>query len=103
MANSGLPDEAMKPAALIRSLLSLATEGKLNEVEKSGSISACMKRDLLLGLDDPYDERAVLSCDDMSSWETEWKKDIRNSSSKASAMACGPPSPTCFSFLVLHF
>jgi len=85
MANSGLPDEAMKPAALIRSLLSLATEGKLNEVEKSGSISACMKRDLLLGLDDPYDERAVLSCDDMSSWETEWKKDIRKSSSKDSS------------------
>mmetsp|Transcript_19209 Transcript_19209/g.44592 ORF Transcript_19209/g.44592 Transcript_19209/m.44592 type:complete len:1482 (+) Transcript_19209:146-4591(+) len=75
MANCGLSEGALKPAALIKSLLSLATEGKLREGENSGSISACMKRDLLLGLDDPYDERAVISCDDMSSWEKESKKD----------------------------
>ena len=81
MASCGLSDGAMKPAALIRSLLSLATEGKLGEGETSGSISACMKRDLLLGLDDPYDERAILSCDDMSSWETEWRKDLQSDSS----------------------
>jgi SpoVK/Ycf46/Vps4 family AAA+-type ATPase len=78
MGNCGLSDDAMKPAALIKSLLSLATEGKLREGDNSGSISACMKRDLLLGLDDPYDERAVISCDEMSSWEKEWKKDLRS-------------------------
>ncbi len=77
MASSGLSDGAMKPASLIRSLLALANDGKLAEGENSGSISSCMKRDLLLGLDDPYDERAVMSCDDMSSWEKEWRKDLR--------------------------
>jgi len=40
-----------------------------------------MRRDLLLGLDDPYDERAVMSCDDMSSWEKEWRKDTQSDSS----------------------
>ena len=85
MANSGLPDGDMKPAALIRSLLILADEGKLTDGETSGSISACMKRDLLLGLDDPYDERAVMSCDDMSSWENEWRKDLRSSSDSTSS------------------
>jgi len=74
MANCGLSEEAMKPAALVQSLLSLAREGKLKQMSHSGSISSCMKRDLLLGLDDPYDERAALSCDDMSMWEEEWKK-----------------------------
>jgi len=73
MASCGLSNDAMKPAALIRSLLSLATQGKLRADDNPGSISACMKRDLLLGLDDPYDERATISCDDMSTWEEEWK------------------------------
>mmetsp|Transcript_23484 Transcript_23484/g.55286 ORF Transcript_23484/g.55286 Transcript_23484/m.55286 type:complete len:588 (-) Transcript_23484:4-1767(-) len=80
MANCGLSDGEMKPAALIKSLLSLATEGQLNDGENSGSISACMKRDILLGLDDPYDERAIISCDDMSMWEKEWKKDLQDGS-----------------------
>lgn len=81
MASFDLSDEAMKPAALIQSLLSLATRGKLIAGENSGSISACMKRELLLGLDDPYDERATISCDDMSVWEKEWRKNLGNESS----------------------
>lgn len=93
LANSGLSDGAMKPAALIRSLLSLANEGKLTEGDNSGSISACMKRDLLLGLDDPYDERAVMSCDDMSSWEKEWKKDLRSAGDSPSVKESDKPLP----------
>jgi hypothetical protein len=74
-ANCGLPEEAMKPAALVRALLSMASDGKLKSTPQAGSISACMKRDLSLGLDDPYDERAVLSCEDMTHWEEEWQED----------------------------
>jgi ATPase family AAA domain-containing protein 1 len=76
MASCGLSDDAMKPAALLQSLLSLAKEGKLKPGADAGSIYACMKRDLMLGLDDPYDERAAISCDDMLVWENEWKKTI---------------------------
>jgi ATPase family AAA domain-containing protein 1 len=73
MLGSGLSEESMKPAALLQSLLSLAKRGKLIRTSNAGSISACMKRDLILGLDDPYDERATISCDDMIQWEEEWK------------------------------
>tara|TARA_B110001450_G_scaffold255609_1_gene283597 strand:- start:549 stop:1340 length:792 start_codon:yes stop_codon:yes gene_type:complete len=81
MASCDLSDEALKPAALIQSLLSLAANGKMVSGENSGSISACMKRDLLLGLDDPYDERATISCEEMSTWEEEWKADTKDESS----------------------
>ena len=91
MASCGLSDEAMKPAALIQSLLSLATHGKLRAGENAGSISACMKRDLLLGLDDPYDERATISCDDMALWETEWRKGLQDESSPK--LKSGKPLP----------
>jgi SpoVK/Ycf46/Vps4 family AAA+-type ATPase len=72
-------DDDIKPAALLRSLLSLAKLGKLHpRIDNTGgSIYDCMKRDLLLGLDDPYDDRASISCDEMLLWETEWKKDLR--------------------------
>lgn len=68
----------LKPAALLQSLLSLAKSGKLQpRVDNTGgSIYDCMRRDLMLGLDDPYDERASISCDDMLLWEKEWKKDL---------------------------
>lgn len=76
MASHGLPEDEMKPAALLQSLLSLSRQGKLNPSADAGSIYACMKRDLMLGLDDPYDERAAISCDDMLLWEGEWKKGL---------------------------
>jgi SpoVK/Ycf46/Vps4 family AAA+-type ATPase len=76
MSNCGFSDDAIKPAALLQSLLALAKEGKLRPGANAGSISACMKRDLMLGLDDPYDERAAISCDDMLVWEDEWKKGL---------------------------
>lgn len=75
MIQQGMSDEAIKPAVLLQSLLSLAKEGKLLPNKGAGSISACMKRDLALGLDDPYDERATISCADMETWEEEWLKD----------------------------
>jgi len=73
MTAYGLSDDAIKPAALIHSLLTMAKQGKLKADMDAGSISACMKRDLLLGLDDPYDDRASISCDEMILWEDEWK------------------------------
>ena len=77
MARNGFSDEAVKPASLLRSLLTMAKEGTLKSGKNAGSISSCMKRDLALGLDDPYNERAVVSCDDMSKWEEEWDKSLQ--------------------------
>lgn len=78
MARNGFSDEAVKPASLLRSLLSMAKEGRLKSGKNAGSISSCMKRDLVLGLEDPYNERAVASCDDMSKWEEEWDNHLQS-------------------------
>lgn len=77
MIQQGVSDDAIKPAVLLQSLLSMAKEGKLKPSNGAGSISACMKRDLALGLDDPYDERATISCADMEAWEEEWSKGLK--------------------------
>lgn len=74
MIQQGLSDEAIKPAVLIQSLLAMAKEGRLSPSKDAGFISDCMKRDLALGLDDPYDERATISCAEMEVWEEEWSK-----------------------------
>jgi hypothetical protein len=71
LLRDGYPEQEAKPAVLIQSLLSVAKEGKLISVAK-GSISKCMKRDLDLGLDDPFDERATASCREMAEWEEKW-------------------------------
>lgn len=73
LLRQGYASEDVKPSALIRHLLESAREGVLNN-RVGGSIAKCMKRDLSLGLDDPYDERAMSSCTDMSTWEEEWHK-----------------------------
>lgn len=67
----GYNNEDVKPVLLLRALLESAKNGELNN-KTGGLISQCMKRDLALGLDDPYDERAKSSCDDMEVWEDEW-------------------------------
>lgn len=65
-----LPEQDLKPAFLIQSLLKLAREGKL-EGTTGGSISQCMSKDIRSGLDDPFDERASDSCKNMNDWEFE--------------------------------
>jgi hypothetical protein len=86
--HGGLADEDLKPAALLRSLLMMAREGRLNAKKGVGSISTCMKRDLSQGLDDPYDERAAISCDEMRKWEEEWEQSFNNA-----APETGKPLP----------
>lgn len=78
LAKNGFPEEALKPAALVQSLLEMAQKGKLRPAVKAGSISECMKRDLSVGLDDPFDERAAISCQEMVHWEEEWYKGIKD-------------------------
>eukprot|EP00980_Cylindrotheca_fusiformis_P027910 scaffold22568_cov125-Cylindrotheca_fusiformis.AAC.7 len=73
MARNGFADDSIKPAALLQSLLTMAKEGTLKRGKNSGSISSCMKRDLELELDDPFDERASVSCHDMEKWEEAWE------------------------------
>ena len=72
MSKHGLSEEELKPAALIQSLLLMARNGDLSYASGAGSISKCMERDLATGLDDPYDERATFSCEEMKKWEKEW-------------------------------
>ena len=59
----GYSDDDVKPAVLIHWLLDVAREGKLKPSPgaATGSLSRCMKDDLHVGLDDPFDERAVSS------------------------------------------
>jgi hypothetical protein len=71
MLRNGHSEESVKPAVLIQSLLAMARQGKLKGCT-GGSISKCMQQDLSVGLDDPYDERAAASCQDMSTWEQKW-------------------------------
>ena len=70
----GYAEEDVKPAALIRWLLDVAGEGELmaEAGTVTGSLSRCMKDDLHDGLDDPFDERAVNSWQEMSEWEKMW-------------------------------
>ena len=72
MSKHGLSEEDLKPAALIQSLLLMARQGELSHGAEAGSISSCMEYDLSVGLDDPYDERAAFSCEEMKKWEKEW-------------------------------
>ena len=73
----GYPEEDVKPALLIQWLLDVAREGKLvggaAQNVATGSLSRCMKDDLHNGLDDPFDERAVHSWQEMNEWESLWK------------------------------
>jgi hypothetical protein len=78
MSQHGLSDEELKPAALLQSLLTMARKGKLRPTKDAASISACMKRDLALGLDDPFDERATHSYNDMTKWEEEWHASLKS-------------------------
>lgn len=70
----GYAEEDVKPAILIQWLLDVAREGKLvaGPGSVTGSLSRCMKEDLHDGLDDPFDERAVHSWQEMNEWETVW-------------------------------
>jgi len=68
-----------RPSALLKSLLSMASEGKLfgdkarstatEEELQKGSIASIMRQELSVGLDDPFDDRAVASYKDMMQWE----------------------------------
>jgi SpoVK/Ycf46/Vps4 family AAA+-type ATPase len=69
LLDKGIADDRLKPAALIRSLLSLARKDSKALGPPGASIAHCMKSDLDSGLDDPYDERATASCREMKEWE----------------------------------
>lgn len=71
LLREGYSEDEVKSAALIQSLLDLARQGKMRQ-STGGAISKCMQRDLAFGLDDPFDERATASCQDMCEWEKEW-------------------------------
>ena len=76
MIRNGFSDDAIKPAGLVQSLLTMAREGKLVRPSAkdtvTGCISSCMERDIGMGLDDFFDDRASNSIEDMRKWEETW-------------------------------
>jgi hypothetical protein len=73
----GYSEEDVKPAALIETVLALAKEGQLTSgYSGSASLARDMEEELSAGLlEDPYDDRAIRSCEEMAQWEKEWKSD----------------------------
>ena len=78
LTDGGHANEDLKPATLVKALLQSARKGKFSN-RVGGSIAKCMKRDLSLELDDPYDDRATSSCEDMVAWEKEWHSNTSDS------------------------
>jgi hypothetical protein len=68
---AGDAKEDFKTSRLLRTLLKSAREGKLTR-RVGGSIAKCMERDISSGLDDPFDDRATSSFEDMEKWEDKW-------------------------------
>jgi len=77
MQQGGYSEDDVEPAFLIEKLLTFATEGQLTSSNcATASIARDMESDLSTGLmDDPHDDRALQSCEEMSKWETKWEKD----------------------------
>jgi SpoVK/Ycf46/Vps4 family AAA+-type ATPase len=68
----GCSESDCKPAALVRSLLSLSRKGisEWSNGTIGSTISHFMKSDLSEGMDDPFDERATSSFEEMLKWES---------------------------------
>ena len=84
LLRNGSSEEEVKPAALIKSILSLARNGAL-ELAGSATISGCMRADRAAGLDDPFDERASASSEQMAKWEQSWQQAESTKETKDSA------------------
>lgn len=84
MQQGGYSEDDVEPAALIEMLLTFAKEGQLTSSNcASASIARDMESDLSTGLiDDPHDDRALRSCEEMSKLETEWEKDKTSKSGR---------------------
>lgn len=80
LTSLGYENEDIKVSALLQALLRSARVGKVSK-KMGGSIAKCMKRDLSLGLDDPYDDRANSSFEDMTIWEKDWHTNPSEASS----------------------
>lgn len=69
----GFSEDDVKPAVLLESLLTLAKEGGLESNSATASLSQDMESDLIAGLlEDPHDDRALRSCEEMAEWEKAW-------------------------------
>jgi hypothetical protein len=83
LLRNGCSDNDTKPAMLIQSLLAIAKQGihRPKNVTIGATISDCMRSDLFSGMDDPYDERATSSCEEMVKWENCWQKPSKSNES----------------------
>lgn len=75
LLRNGFSESDCKPAALIRSLLSLSKKSisEWSNGTKRSTVSSFMKSDVNEGMDDPFDERATSSFEEMVKWESSWQ------------------------------
>ena len=76
----GWAEDQVKPAALLQHLLTSSQQQGQRRLMMSGSMAAAMQRDMEQLLDDPFDERALQSIQDMKDWEASWQQDDHDSS-----------------------
>ena len=86
LLSQGFSEDQVKPAALLKYLLSSASassaatlvpstsQQKKRRHDDEASIAKAMQRDMDSLLDDPYDERALQSIEDMKAWEASWQQ-----------------------------
>lgn len=86
LLRNGSTENETKPAALIKHLLMLARNGKLLRTNTTvgASISDCMRSDLRSGMDDPFDERAMTSLEEMQRWENMTQYNLTENASNES-------------------
>lgn len=77
--------EDVNPASLIETLLTMAKDGQLTSSSCTpASIAQDMESELSTSLmEDPYDDRALRSCEEMGKWEAEWRKEQLPKTEKA--------------------
>jgi ATPase family AAA domain-containing protein 1 len=98
MIAQGISEENSKPSMLLQALLRVARQGHL-QGRGTGSLSACMKHDLEEGLEDPHDERASNSCQDMVDWEKSWQGKVDNQDESQQPLVLFLRTDSCTSLL----
>lgn len=83
LLQQGYSEDDVKMSAIVKSLLALGRRGAILN-KGSASIASCMRTEMAAGLDDPFDDRATKSCEEMTIWESGWS---------ASADAMQPDAP----------
>lgn len=84
MQQHGFTEDQVKPAMLIKSLIHTANQRGVSpspsSLSKGASVAYAMQKDMQTCLDDPFDERAIRSWNEMKEWEATWSHKEDNES-----------------------